>query len=160
MSSALSSFHRPLKLVLVFGLVFAVAAFGAQFMPGPWYYTLQKPPLNPPNWVFPPVWTALYALMAFAAWRVWDKSGTLRAARTPLRWFGLQLLANGLWSWCFFGLESPGLALVDIAALWPLILMTFLHFKRADRLAALCLVPYLLWVSFAAYLNIAIWWLN
>jgi tryptophan-rich sensory protein len=139
-------------------LCFSAAAFGAQFMPGAWYASLRKPDWNPPSWVFGPVWTVLYAMMAVAAWRVGRRSG---AGRGPaLAWFLGQLLLNALWSWLFFGLRNPGLALAEILALWVAIVGTIAGFRGLDRVAAWLLAPYLAWVSFAAVLNGALWWLN
>jgi translocator protein len=124
-----------------------------------WYQELAKPPFNPPSWVFAPVWTALYVLMAVAAWRVWLQADS--AARRPaLTVFAVQLCLNLLWSCLFFGLTSPGAALVEICALWAAIVVTIVRFKSVDVLAAWFLVPYLAWVSFAALLNGSIWWLN
>lgn len=139
-------------------LCFSAAAFGAQFMPGAWYASLRKPDWNPPGWVFGPVWTTLYTMMAVAAWRVWRRDGVGR--RPALAWFLGQLLLNALWSWLFFGLRNPGLALAEIIALWVAIAGTIGHFRRLDRVAAGLLVPYLAWVSFAAVLNGTLWWLN
>lgn len=125
---------------------------------GSWYPTLVKPSWNPPAWVFGPVWTALYVLMAVAAWRVWRRQGPGRR-RALFLFFG-QLFLNGLWSFLFFGAQSPGLALVDIAALWLALATTALAFFSRDRLAGILMIPYLAWVSFAAVLNLAIWRLN
>jgi tryptophan-rich sensory protein len=120
---------------------------------GTWYQGLAKPSFNPPDWVFGPVWTVLYALMAIAAWRV-------RASRTAMLFWSVQLALNLLWSVLFFGLRQIGLALAEIAVLWVAIAATALVFHRTDRLAAALMLPYLLWVCFAAVLNAAIWTLN
>lgn len=138
-------------------IVAAVAFFGSRFMPGPWYDALAKPSWNPPAWVFGPTWTILYALMALAAWKVWI---VVRRIDLALVVYGVQLVLNGLWSYLFFGLQRPDLALIDIAAMWLMILLTLVLFWRRDRLAGMLLVPYLLWVSFASALNFAIWQLN
>lgn len=124
-----------------------------------WYATLVRPPLNPPNWLFAPVWTLLYILMGIAAFLVWQRRDH-PAAKTGLALFGVQLGLNVLWSWLFFALHSLGLALVGIAALWLAILGTIERFHRVDPLAAYLLVPYLAWTTFAAYLNAAYWYLN
>jgi translocator protein len=135
-------------------------AVGGLFQPGAWYDALAKPAWNPPSWVFGPVWTLLYVLMGLAAWLVWDRYGWRGPARTALTLFVVQLAFNGAWSAIFFGLQSPGLAFAEIVVLWSLIVATLLLFWRLRPVAGLLLVPYLLWVSFAAVLNFTIWRLN
>jgi translocator protein len=125
-----------------------------------WYAALRKPALAPPNWVFGPVWTALFVAMGIAAFLVWRAGWRAPAVRQALWLFGLQLGLNALWSILFFGQRAPGAALVDIVALWLAIAATIAAFARVSRSAAWLLVPYLLWVSFAVYLNAMIWWLN
>jgi len=137
-------------------LAFGAAFLGARFGPGDWYTELRKPSWNPPGWIFGPVWTFLYASMAVAAWRVW-KAGD---ARTALALYVVQLALNAAWSWLFFGLHRPGLAFVDILALWAAILATTLAFFPKDRAAGWLMVPYLAWVSFAAFLNFTLWRMN
>jgi benzodiazapine receptor len=129
-------------------LVGAVTAGGESA----WYASLDKPPWTPPGWVFAPVWTALYAAMGVAAWLVWRR-GSWRAQATPLAAFLVQLALNFAWSLIFFGLQRPGWALADIAALWVLIAVTIRLFARVDRRAAWLLAPYLAWVTFAMALN-------
>jgi tryptophan-rich sensory protein len=124
-----------------------------------WYKALTKPPFNPPDWVFAPVWTALYLLMAVAAWRVWRHRSSPER-RSALVLFAIQLALNLLWSCVFFGLMAVGAALVEIVALWAAILGTAYKFIRIDLAAGWLMVPYAVWVSFAAVLNAAIWWLN
>jgi benzodiazapine receptor len=126
---------------------------------GSWYRTLAKPPFNPPDWVFAPVWTVLFVLMAVAGWRIWRRDG-LRRARLPLTLYALQLTLNLAWSIAFFGMRSIGGALVDIVALLLTILATTAVFWRRDRVAGMLFVPYAAWVAFAAVLNAAIWRLN
>jgi translocator protein len=121
-----------------------------------WYPTLVKPSWRPPNWLFAPVWTILYVMMAVAAWLVW-KAGNSRAAL--LLWAG-QLLLNFAWSFLFFGARSPGLGLIDIVALWLAIAATLFAFSFKSRLAAALMLPYLCWVSFALALNASIFLLN
>jgi benzodiazapine receptor len=124
-----------------------------------WYAHLNKPAWNPPNWVFGPVWTTLYVLMAVAAWLVWRERGW-REGSMPLSVFAAQLVLNAAWSWLFFGMRSPGLAFVDIVLLWLAILATVITFWRVSATAGGLLLPYLAWVSFAVALNGAIWRLN
>lgn len=149
-------------LLLSFLCCFAISGLGGAITAGPvrsWYPALVKPPLTPPDLVFPIVWTLLYALMAVAAWLVWRNSG-LQRTHGALTLFGLQLLLNLAWSALFFGLQRPDLALAEIVVLWGMIAATLLAFLRHDRRAALLLVPYLAWVGFAIWLNAGIWWLN
>lgn len=126
---------------------------------GDWYTTLNKPDFNPPNWVFAPVWTALYVLMAIAAWRVW-RSAETAARHRALQVFGIQLALNLLWSVLFFGFQQIGLALAEILLLASAIAYCAVLFWRIERLAGWLLFPYLLWVSFAAALNLSLWLLN
>lgn len=125
-----------------------------------WYRGLSKPPWNPPDWAFGPAWTALYILMGVASWLVWRYGWDNRSVRVALRVFAVQLLLNGIWSVLFFGLRSPGIALVEIGVLWCMILATVVLFARRDLLAGAILVPYLLWVTFASALNWEVWSLN
>ncbi|RJQ35163.1 tryptophan-rich sensory protein [Candidatus Parcubacteria bacterium] len=125
-----------------------------------WYASLVKPELTPPTWVFAPVWTALFALIGIAAFLVWKKGLGRRDVRIALGIFAGQLALNTLWSFIFFGLSSPLGAFIEIIVLWFAILATIIAFAKISRIAAWLLIPYLLWVSFAAYLNAAIWILN
>jgi tryptophan-rich sensory protein len=151
--------RRWLALVGWLLLCFAAASMGALFMPGEWYAALKKPPWNPPDWVFGPVWSTLYAMMAVAAWLVWRQGGFARQRR-PLGVFLTQLALNALWTPLFFGLQRPGLAFAGIIALWLAIAWTIAAFWRVHRVAAWLLAPYLAWVSFAAVLNGTLWSLN
>jgi translocator protein len=123
-----------------------------------WYETIAKPVFNPPNWVFAPVWTLLFILMGISLYIVWEKNS--RHKRTALLLFGVQLLLNILWSALFFGLRNPLAAFIEILALLGAIVLTIILFGRISKPAAYLLVPYLLWVSFAAILNISIVILN
>jgi tryptophan-rich sensory protein len=125
-----------------------------------WYAGLVKPALNPPSWLFGPVWTVLYALMGIAAFLVWKQGWPRKEVKIALGIFGVQLVVNGIWSILFFGLHSPLLALVDILLLLVLILVTLVLFYRVSKPSAYLLVPYLCWVSFATYLNYMIYVLN
>ena len=140
-------------------LCFSTASLGAIFMPGEWYASLKKPSWNPPPWIFGPVWSALYATMAIAAWLVWKRGGFSKQRR-PLALFLTQLALNALWTPLFFGLHRPGLAFLEIVLLWLAIAATLLAFRPVNRAAAWLLAPYLAWVSFAAALNFALWRLN
>jgi len=124
-----------------------------------WYPALTKPPGTPPDWLFAPVWTALYVMMAFAAWQVWLRAGMAEAPVALGLWF-VQLALNLVWSALFFGLRAPGAALVEIGALWLAVAATTAASARHDRAAPILLLPYLGWLGYAAYLNAGIWWLN
>lgn len=151
---------RDLPALLGFLALTAIAAAsGAIARPGEWYAGLLKPPGTPADWVFPVAWALLYALMSIAAWLVWRRTG-LRGGLAALAPFVGQLGANGLWSILFFGLQRPWLALADLAILWGLILLTVVRFDRFSRPASGLMLPYLAWVSYAGYLNIAIIRLN
>ena len=158
-----SKLNNSLKLIIsiviselagVIGSIFTVSAIPA------WYATLAKPVLNPPAWIFAPVWTTLYLLMGIAAFLVWRKGWEQKEVRIALSIFGVQLVLNALWSVVFFGLHSPAWALINILALWIAIAWTIMAFYKISRPAAYLLVLYILWVSFAAYLNYSIWILN
>lgn len=123
-----------------------------------WYAHLAKPSFNPPNWIFGPVWTVLYVLMAIAVWRVLGANARLK--RVALVLFFVQLALNAAWSWLFFGLHAPLLGLCDIVPQGLLVIATMLVFWRVDRLAGLCLLPLSCWVAFATLLNFEIWRLN
>lgn len=130
---------------------------GSQFEPGPWYQSIDKATLTPPSWVFPVVWPVLYLMMGLSLWRFLESEAPRHARTAGMILFGLQLVLNGLWSYLFFGLHNPGLALIEIALLWCMIAGVIFVFSRHSRGAALLLVPYLAWVSFATYLNFEIW---
>ncbi len=125
-----------------------------------WYVFLEKPALNPPNWVFGPVWSILYVAMGIAAALVWHQDWNRVEVQSALLTFLAQLLLNASWSVVFFGMQSPGGALAIILILWVLILVCIRKFYPLNKPAALLMIPYLLWVSFAVYLNGAIWYLN
>ena len=149
-------------LVLLVATCLGVGALGAAVTASSvttWYPTLAKPSFNPPSWVFGPVWTALYLVMAIAAWRVW-RAADRDTARDPLAVFALQLALNLGWSVAFFGLQKIGLAALVIVALDLAVLSTAVLFRRIDATASLLLVPYLAWIAFATALNIALWRLN
>ena len=158
--------HRSFKsqsLGLIAWLVATFAAGGvgaiASARAATFYGQLSQPPWAPPAWLFGPVWSALYLSMAVAAWLVWRRHG-FRVARIALWLFIVQLFANGLWTWLFFVLHRGALSLAEIALLWLLIAATISAFWPLQRLAALLLVPYLAWVSFASALTLSLWRLN
>jgi tryptophan-rich sensory protein len=124
-----------------------------------WYATLNKPFFNPPNWIFGPVWTFLYLLMGIASYLIWMKPASKKRA-VAIRWYVIQLVLNTIWSLLFFGLQSPFLAFVEVLFFWLTILLTIRSFYGLSRTAALILIPYLMWVSFASILTFFILILN
>jgi tryptophan-rich sensory protein len=152
---------RALGLVGWLLLTFVAAAIGAfaSIDAGAFYGELARPSWAPPGWIFGPVWSTLYVLMAVAAWWVWRARG-FRGARIALVLFIAQLAANALWSWLFFGWHQGGLAFAEVLLLWGMIIATVVAFWRVSRLAAALLIPYLAWVTFAAALNFTVWKLN
>lgn len=156
--------HRPsattqaVALLVALGITFAAAAVGAaaSVNAGSFYSQLVRPDWAPPGWLFGPVWTVLYALMAVAAWLVWRAVGFARA-RIPLLLFAIQLAANALWSWLFFAWRLGAMAFAEVVVLWVLVAATLVAFWRIRRVAALLLAPYLAWVGFAAVLTFAVW---
>ncbi len=153
--------QRILWLVFFVGLSLTTQAVASAFTAtsvGSWYQTLDKPTWEPPGWAFPVVWTALYIAMGVAAWLVWMSGREGRGRAVALH--GLQLALNAGWTLVFFYLQNPGLALVEIVALWLAILATALAFRRFSPVAAALMAPYLGWVAFAALLNHAIWRAN
>ena len=154
--------RQALGLLGWLALCYGAAALGGLFTASSvqdWYPSLARPAWTPPSWLFGPVWTVLYGLMAVAAWLVWRGRGW-GGARGPLGLFLLQLVLNVLWSLVFFGLRLPGAAFAEIVLLWLAILVTMIAFWRIRGLAGGLLLPYLLWVSFAAALNFALWRMN
>lgn len=151
--------RQMLGLVGWLALCFAAAGAAVFVSPDGWYAGLNKPAWNPPAWVFGPAWTFLYVTMAVAAWLVWREGGWRTQGRA-LGLFVLQWALNALWTPLFFGLHRPGLALIDILALWLAILATLIAFWRVRRVAGILLLPYLAWVTFAAALNFTIWRMN
>lgn len=145
-------------------LFFVAAAFlagfiGGQFPPGQWYASLVKPDWNPPNWIFAPTWTLLYLLIGISGWLVWKSAG-FAGSKSAMTLYFIQLGLNALWSWLFFGLHVPAAALVEILLLWFAILTTTILFWNVRPAAAVLMLPYFLWVGFAAVLNWEIWRLN
>ena len=145
-------------------LICLLAGFIGSFFTTPaiptWYATLQKPSFAPPNWVFFPVWTALFIMMGISLFLVWKNGREDKKFKTAIYLFAGQLVLNTLWSFAFFGLRSPLLGLMEIIILWIAILATILTFRKLSKTAAYLLIPYIFWVSFAAFLNFSIWRLN
>ena len=155
-------FRTRLNQVLAVAICLLVGASGSLVTATSvrdWYPQIAKPSWTPPDAAFGPVWTALYILMGVAAWLVWREGRGIERRRALLI-FAIQLVLNSLWSYLFFGMKSPGWAAVEIVLLWIAIVATIAVFGKIRRLAAVLLVPYLLWVSYATALNIAIWSLN
>lgn len=151
----------PVKLAVSVAIPLAVGFLGSLLTSQglrEWYPALQKPSFTPPNWLFFPVWTALFVLMGIAFYLVWQAN--FGGTRTILYLYFLQLVANVLWSFFFFGLRNPALALADILVLWALILGNVLLFYRVSPASSYLLLPYLGWVSLATLLNAAILRLN
>jgi tryptophan-rich sensory protein len=148
-----------LGLLGFIAVCFAAATSGAFFRPGEWYKRLAKPWWRPPNWLFAPAWSVLYLTIAVSGWLVWRKFG-FDGALLPLSVYGVSLLINASWSACFFGLRRLDLGLIDVVLLWLSILATILVFRPIEKNAALLLLPYLGWVTFAGVLNFTIWRMN
>lgn len=143
-------------LIAICLAVGALGGFATASSVSEWYPTLNKPSWNPPNWIFGPVWTTLYIMMAVAAWLVWRCGNSTPA----MILFFAQLALNCAWSFLFFGARSPWLGLVGIGMLWLALLATVTVFFQRDKLAGVLMLPYFAWVSFAAFLNFTIWRLN
>jgi tryptophan-rich sensory protein len=133
--------------------------FTVQSIPA-WYASLQKPWFSPPNWLFAPAWLSFYTLMGISLYIVWSRGLKKKTVRAAIKIFAVQLVLNSLWSILFFGLQSPLYALMEIVVLWCAILYTIVKFYKISRNAGLILLPYLLWVSFAAVLNFSVWMPN
>jgi translocator protein len=151
-----------ISLVPFVVVCFTAAAIGALFTNtsvNTWYAQLRRPEWTPPNWIFGPVWTTLYLMMAFSAWLVW-RSSTWSESAAALTLFCVQLILNSLWSVIFFGLRRVGAAFGEVLILWMMIVATAVAFLPFSLLAAWLLFPYLAWVGFASYLNFRIWQMN
>lgn len=146
-------------VLICMGVGFASGFSTASSIDG-WYATLNKPPFNPPNWIFAPVWTLLYAMMGVAVALVWDKGLDRADVKSALLFFVLQFILNAIWTPIFFGQQQLLIALAVIITLWVLLFICIRKFKGVDNLSGNLLIPYLLWVSFATILNFSIWYLN
>lgn len=151
------------KLIIAITIPLLIGFIGGGFtaseIPG-WYAKLNKPGWQPPNWLFGPVWTALYILMGIALYLVWKADVSSSKKQTAIILFAVQLILNFFWSIIFFNQHQIGWALVEIIVLWLFILLTIFSFSKINNTAAWLLVPYISWVSFATILNYAIWKLN
>lgn len=151
------------KLIVAIGISESASIVGLVFtMPAipTWYATLAKPALNPPVWIFGPVWTTLFAMMGVAAFLIWKNGLARKDVKIALIIFDIQLILNVFWSIIFFGWHSPGGAFAEIIFLWFAIFATIILFAKISKPAALFLIPYIIWVSFAGYLNFSIWQLS
>jgi len=148
-----------ISLAITLAIGFVASLFTRPQIPG-WYATLQKPSFNPPSWLFPPVWTMLYILIAIAAYLVWKRRNLIMGYSTAAAIYIIQLLLNFSWSIVFFGMHQILDALIVIMLLWLSIILNIAWFGKFNKIAAWLLVPYLLWVSFATLLNLNIYLLN
>ena len=155
--------NSVIKLVVSILASFAAAGIGSLFtfkaIPN-WYAGLKKPPFTPPNWAFGPIWTTLYILMAISVFLVWQKGTGINGELLAFVLFWIQLAFNALWSIIFFGMKSKGGGAITIIVLWLLILATIITSFRVSEWAGILLIPYIVWVSIASYLNIGVWVLN
>ena len=154
-----SPWKNAAALVVCIIVTFLAPALGAWAMPGEWYAALRKPSWNPPSWLFGPVWTALYLMLATAAWLVWRRGGWA-GQRRALTLYLVQLALNAAWTPLFFGLKMPGIAFAEIILLLAAVVTTAFAFRRVNKAAGALLVPYIAWVSFAGFLNFTLWRLN
>jgi benzodiazapine receptor len=151
------------KLVISIGICQMAGVIGSVFTTPSiptWYATLKKPSFTPPGWLFAPAWITLFFLMGISAFLVWRKGLNNRQVKIALTVFAVQLILNALWSVAFFGFQSPLAGLMVISVLWIAILLTIIKFLKVSRPAGLLLLPYILWVSFAALLNTLIFTIN
>ena len=148
--------ERVTAAIVFAALVLAAASTGALFKPGAWYEELRKPDWTPPNWAFPVVWTALYAMIGYAGWLVWRTPDPA----LPLAFWGAQLVLNAAWSWLFFGLRRMESALLDVALLLLCVLGFIVSAHEQAPTASLLFLPYLVWVAVAAALNLRVLQLN
>jgi len=157
-----STASQVIGLIVCVVICFMVAAIGGYATTSSidvWYAGITKPTWNPPNWIFGPVWSTLYLMMAISLWLVWRKSG-ITNAKFAIGIFAVQLVLNLLWSIIFFAMHQLGWALVEVIMLWSAIVLTIIVFHKHSKPAAYLLIPYLLWVTFASFLNYTIWSLN
>lgn len=158
----MNKYTRILVLVATCLVVGYFSSLVTQDSVNTWFPTINKPSFNPPGWLFAPVWTALYIMMGIAGGLVWHEINSPRReeVKKAMLFFAIQLALNALWSYLFFGLKNPLLALIEIVLLWLLIYETYAKFGKINKFSGYLFIPYLLWVSFATVLNASIWWLN
>lgn len=149
---------RRVKLLISLVIAHSAGVLGMLVEPNGWFDSLVKPVFMPPSWLFAPVWIVLYTLIGLSLYGVWTSKAKDKSVALWL--FGAQLVLNAAWSLIFFGAKSLLFALADILVLWSLIVLTIVYFRRINRLAGNLLIPYLLWVTFAAILNLSIVILN
>lgn len=156
----IKSIPKLLFSIVICQLAGIIGSFFTVHSVSTWYTGIIKPAFTPPNWVFGPVWTALFALMGISLYLVWIKGIKTKKAKIALALFGIQVFLNVLWSMLFFGLRLPFYAFIEIIILWIFILLAIIWFYNISKAASYLLIPYLIWVSFAAVLNLAIVLLN
>ena len=157
----MSKLYKILVMVVTCLVVGYLSSNVTQTSVNTWYPTLNKPSFTPPNWAFPVAWTTLYIFMGIAAGLVWSRiEYEADVVRKSLTYFAIQLALNALWSYLFFGLKNPLLALIEIVLLWLMIYETYAQFKKVSKIAGYLFIPYLIWVTYASALNASIWWLN
>lgn len=156
----INKFVRLFIAIVICNLAGFIGSFFTVTSEGSWYSAIQKPAFNPPNWVFGPVWTILFILMGVSLYLIWNEGLKKKKVKTPLIFFGIQLVLNILWSAFFFGMQRPLFAFIEIIVLWVFILLTITSFFKVSKTAAYLLIPYIIWVSFAAVLNFSIFLLN
>lgn len=157
MENSRSTPRQALALAVFIVITFCASLVSIFAQPDLWYDSLQKPVWNPPPWIFGPVWTLLYLMMAVAAWLVWKRVGLMHRA---MAFYFIQLALNAAWSPIFFGAHQLGWAFAEIILLWLAILLTAKSFHHASKPAGWMLAPYLAWVTFAAFLNFTLWRMN
>ncbi|MBN1766298.1 MAG: tryptophan-rich sensory protein [Sedimentisphaerales bacterium] len=153
---------KYIRLILSFALPFSAILIASLFSgpPGQWYESLNKPPFNPPGWIFGPAWTILYLMMGIAFFLVWQKGLKIKDVKIALTLFLIQLTFNAAWMPIFFGYQKIFIAFIDIILLWFAILLTIIKFWNISKTASILLIPYILWVTFASVINLSIWILN
>jgi benzodiazapine receptor len=159
----LNSFFKLIIAIAVCEFAGLIGSFFTTLSISTWYAGLARPQFSPPNWIFAPVWTMLFALMGISLFLVWKNDSSIdskKRKRGGIILFFIQLFLNVLWSVIFFGLHNPGAAFAELIALWLAIFAAIIAFYKISKSAAWLLVPYVIWVSFAGYLNYSIWVLN